>query len=345
MVPPRFSAWTGFILGGLGGWRDGGQRPPNFGPPGGSGHGPPDTGPPPGLGIGSPAGGPPSGPPFNSSDHVPPFPIPGRPPSEIQSAWTMQDGTPTGSMVVPVATAYPTPLNNYTVAPSANGTSSQGNCTLIDSPLTNEEQVGDSIWGTLCQQPLKEWLDKPDGTKYTDPPWGNHTTRDSDPTIQGDIPVTNVTRYYDWTISRTQISPDGVLRDALLVNNQFPGPMIEANYGDWIEVSVHNNILLPEEGTAMHWHGIIQRETPWMDGTPGIGQCPIAPGESHTYRFRADVYGTTFWHAHYSAQYTAGAAGPLIIHGPSVKSYDVDVGPVMLSDCKAFKGRHKGDRC
>jgi FtsP/CotA-like multicopper oxidase with cupredoxin domain len=31
--------------------------------------------------------------------------------------------------------------------------------------------------------------------------------------------------------------------------------MIEANWGDWIEVQVTNNIAGPEEGTAIHWHG------------------------------------------------------------------------------------------
>lgn len=252
------------------------------------------------------------------------------PPQNIPTMYTTHTAT-VCSTGIPIPTANATQHGNYTVIPASNSTNAS--CMLIDSPLTNSEQVGDSTWGTLCHQPLQHWLDKPNGTKYTTPPWGNHTTRNTDPTLQGDIPITNVTRYYDWTVSRSQLSPDGVLRDVILVNNQFPGPMIEANFGDWIEVRVHNNISGPEEGTATHWHGVLQRETPWMDGTPGVAQCPIAPGESYTYRFRAEVYGTTFWHAHYSAQYTAGAVGPMVIHGPSVRDYDVDLGPIMLSDC------------
>ena len=233
------------------------------------------------------------------------------------------------SASVHIPTTSAVPPENSTQAPVSNNS----DCVLVESPLTNSEQVGDSIWGTLCQQALQKWLDKADGTKSTSAPWGNHTTRDTDPTKHQHIPVTNVTRSYDWTVTRSRISPDGVLRDVILINNQFPGPLIEANFGDWIEVHVHNNISNPEEGTAIHWHGFTQRETPWMDGTPGIGQCPIAPGASFTYRFRAEVYGTSFWHAHYSAQYTAGAAGPMVVHGPSVTGYDVDLGPVMLSDC------------
>lgn len=66
----------------------------------------------------------------------------------------------------------------------------------------------------------------------------------------------------------------------ILINGQFPGPMIEANWGDYIEVIVHNNITGPEEGTSLHWHGMLQKDTPWMDGVPSISQCPIAPGST-----------------------------------------------------------------
>ena len=62
--------------------------------------------------------------------------------------------------------------------------------------------------------------------------------------------------------------------------------------GDWIEVRVKNNI--PDEGTSIHWHGLLQKNTQYMDGTPGVSQCPIAPGSEFTYRFQADLYGTSW---------------------------------------------------
>lgn len=103
--------------------------------------------------------------------------------------------------------------------------------------------------------------------------------------------------------------------------------------GDWIQVTVHNGLGEEEnEGTSMHWHGFLQKESQWMDGVPGVQQCPIPPGESFTYRFRAEQYGTTWYHSHYSAQYSGGAAGPLIVYGPDSSSYDIDIGPVMVSD-------------
>jgi FtsP/CotA-like multicopper oxidase with cupredoxin domain len=67
------------------------------------------------------------------------------------------------------------------------------------------------------------------------------------------VPTTNVTRSYDFTITRSTLAPDGVPFPVMIVNGEFPGPLIEANWGDLIEVNVHNNITGPEEGTVMHW--------------------------------------------------------------------------------------------
>lgn len=89
--------------------------------------------------------------------------------------------------------------------------------------------------------------------------------------------------------------------------------MIEANWGDTIQVTVQNNI--ENEGTSLHWHGILQKKTPWYDGVPSVQQCPIAPGKTFTYTFNAETYGTTWYHSHYSAQYADGLLGPLIIYG------------------------------
>lgn len=145
-------------------------------------------------------------------------------------------------------------------------------------------------------------------------------------------PDTGVIRSYDFTISRGFIAPDGVNKSVLLINNQFPAPTLEANWGDKFQVTVHNQITGPEEGTALHWHGILQRKTPWFDGVPSVQQCPIPPGKSFTYTFKADLYGTSWYHSHYSAQYAGGLLGPMIIHGPSNYKYDIDVGPVLLTD-------------
>lgn len=119
----------------------------------------------------------------------------------------------------------------------------------------------------------------------------------------------------------------------MLINGQFPGPTIEANWGDTFSINVHNQITEPEEGTALHWHGLLQRATPWFDGVPAVQQCPIAPGKSLTYTFKADLFGTSWYHSHYSAQYAGGLFGAMIVHGPHENIlYDTDLGPVLLTD-------------
>ena len=76
-----------------------------------------------------------------------------------------------------------------------------------------------------------------------------------------DPPNTGVIRTYDFTIKRQTKAPDGYLKNVLTINGQFPAPLIEANWGDTIQVTVHNQIDNPPEGTALHWHGILQKKS------------------------------------------------------------------------------------
>ncbi|KAG9236721.1 Cupredoxin [Amylocarpus encephaloides] len=161
-------------------------------------------------------------------------------------------------------------------------------------------------------------------------PWGQKTANNTNP--YQDPPITGVIRRYDFTITRGRKAPDGYLKEMLLINGQFPAPLIEANWGDTIQVTVRNKITTPREGVALHWHGILQKASQWMDGVPGVSQCPIPPGGTFTYSFLADLYGSSWYHSHYSAQYSAGLVGPLIIHGPDTVRYDIDKGPILLTD-------------
>ncbi|KAF2440290.1 multicopper oxidase [Karstenula rhodostoma CBS 690.94] len=121
-----------------------------------------------------------------------------------------------------------------------------------------------------------------------------------------------VTREYDWTISEHDLNPDGVYRSMILINSIFPGPLIECNEGDEIVVHVHNKA---SNATSIHWHGMFQNGTNWMDGTVGISQCPIAPGQSFTYRFKVtDQTGTYWYHSHMGMQASDGLVGPIVVH-------------------------------
>ncbi|KAI1324925.1 multicopper oxidase [Xylariaceae sp. FL0255] len=196
----------------------------------------------------------------------------------------------------------------------------------VIATLTSTAQNGISPWGTLSAPTLPPWI----GSTGTIP-WGGRTPSNSDPYTHA--PFTGVTRYYNFNISRGVIAPDGYEKSVILVNGQFPGPLIEANWGDSIQVQVYNDIETEQqEGTAIHWHGFLQSHTPWEDGTPGVAQCPIPPGSSFTYNFRAELYGSSWYHSHYSAQYSGGLFGPIVVYGPRNVKYDIDLGPIMVND-------------
>ncbi|KAI0406861.1 Cupredoxin [Xylaria palmicola] len=123
------------------------------------------------------------------------------------------------------------------------------------------------------------------------------------------------TREYVFDISEALAAPDGFQKPMILANGQSPGPLIEANTGDTIRVHVNN--LMTNWSTTIHWHGIDQRNTTWMDGVSAVSQCGIPPGRSFTYEFRIDGQrGTFWWHAHLSVQYSDGLYGPIVVHDP-----------------------------
>lgn len=192
--------------------------------------------------------------------------------------------------------------------------------------LKQKETNGKSLLGSLSAPTFSKFI--PSRKRQTATPWGNRSTLNSD---ASSAPVTGTVRTYDFTIARSTLSPDGVSRPVILINGAFPGPTIEANWGDTIVVNVHNN--MDNEGTSLHWHGLLQTDSNDQDGVPGVTQCPIAPGQSYTYTFQASSYGTSWYHAHYSAQYTSGLYGAMVIHGPTDNApYDIDLGPVLLAD-------------
>lgn len=116
-----------------------------------------------------------------------------------------------------------------------------------------------------------------------------------------------------------------------MVNGEFPGPLIEANWGDTVEVTVTN--YLTANGTSMHFHGVRQLNTNDMDGVASITQCPIpGNGGSMTYTWVAQQYGPSWYHSHYSIQAWEGILGPVIINGPTTAEFDIDLGPVVVND-------------
>ncbi|XP_072045969.1 uncharacterized protein [Amphiura filiformis] len=131
---------------------------------------------------------------------------------------------------------------------------------------------------------------------------------------------------------------NGVQRPIVTVNRQIPGPPIEVCEDDDIEVKVWNR-LGNSEGTTIHWHGIHQRDTQYMDGAAMITQCPISAQSSFTYNFKASPAGTRWWHSHSNQQRQDGAFGAFIIkQAPerdvqsALYDYDLSEHVVFLQD-------------
>jgi hypothetical protein len=97
-----------------------------------------------------------------------------------------------------------------------------------------------------------------------------------------DFDAVPTVREYNWTIKEIEASPDGVMRPMLTINGKFPGELVRCNEGDTIVVNIENNST---NATSIHWHGILQNGTNWMDGTSGVTQCPVAPGRKFQYKF------------------------------------------------------------
>ena len=124
---------------------------------------------------------------------------------------------------------------------------------------------------------------------------------------------TGITRKYFLNLTDGEVNADGTpMKDAKLFNGTYPGPWIQACWGDELEITVLNSMKKSKQGSTIHWHGIRQLNSVSMDGVNGITQCPIAPGSEFTYKFKALQYGSSWYHSHYSLQYADGLVGPYV---------------------------------
>ncbi|XP_033744816.1 laccase-3-like isoform X2 [Pecten maximus] len=109
------------------------------------------------------------------------------------------------------------------------------------------------------------------------------------------------------------ITADGWEQERLVTvaNASLPGPPIIVYEGQRLKVNVINE--LQSDTVTIHWHGLPQYNTPWMDGVAFVSQCPILPGQSFTYDFIAEPKGTYWYHSHVGSQRTKGLNGALIV--------------------------------
>ncbi len=98
---------------------------------------------------------------------------------------------------------------------------------------------------------------------------------------------------------------------ALTFDGTSPGPELRVRQGDVAEVVLRNEDV--DEGVTIHWHGIDVPNA--EDGVAGVTQNAVLPGESYTYRFRAEQVGTFWYHTHQvsSKEVKRGLFGVVVI--------------------------------
>jgi manganese oxidase len=77
-----------------------------------------------------------------------------------------------------------------------------------------------------------------------------------------------------------------------------PGPTIRVRQGDRVVVDFENTHVHPH---VIHWHGQL---VGWeSDGTPGVNQDSVMPGDTFRYEFVAKKAGTLWYHCHVDTQF------------------------------------------
>ncbi len=115
-------------------------------------------------------------------------------------------------------------------------------------------------------------------------------------------------------------------------NGRVPGPLIEVQEGDTVEIRLINKLPQP---TTIHWHGL--PIPPEQDGNP---MDPILPGKELIYRFTLpEGSAGTYWYHPHPHEYTAeqvfrGLAAPFIVRAKNDPLKDIPERNLMISDLK-----------
>ena len=140
--------------------------------------------------------------------------------------------------------------------------------------------------------------------------------------------------------SNPQFVDGKTYRMAIGVNGQIPGPTLIVHDGQKVVIHVHNN--MSSEGISIHWHGMFQMGTPWMDGVGQVTQCQIGPSSSYTYMYKASPSGTFWYHSHSGAQRTDGFFGALIVREKTNEYNDIKAQLALqsVSNFEDLPGEH-----
>jgi multicopper oxidase len=143
--------------------------------------------------------------------------------------------------------------------------------------------------------------------------------------VEAARPHTGRTVLAELTAARADIDLGGTVARTLAFGDTVPGPLIRANVGDEVAVTVKNRL---DHATSVHWHGIALRND--MDGaTPATRD--IDAGKDFTYRFSVPHPGTYWAHPHTGLDADYGMYLPVIVDDPA-ESGDYDAEWIVVLD-------------
>ncbi len=130
---------------------------------------------------------------------------------------------------------------------------------------------------------------------------------------------TGVTREYTITVEEKNIEyAPGLFFTAWVYNGSIPGPVIRANVGDTVKITLVNNATLAH---SIHVHGFEYNVTD--DGAQMSPGSIVPPGGSYTYTFTATRPGFYPYHCHSNDRYPVsvhiqqGLQGGIIVEDPA----------------------------
>jgi len=102
------------------------------------------------------------------------------------------------------------------------------------------------------------------------------------------------TKHFELTASVIdwEVAP-GEIVQAWAYNGMVPGPRIDLDVGDTVEVQITNELPI---GTDIHWHGIDVPND--QDGVSPITQDLVSSGDTYTYRFTVTEPAIGMYHPH-----------------------------------------------
>ncbi|XP_020535413.1 L-ascorbate oxidase homolog [Jatropha curcas] len=117
--------------------------------------------------------------------------------------------------------------------------------------------------------------------------------------------------YYDWSVNLSLRAPLGITKEVIVINGQFPGPVLNVTTNDVVTINIHNNL---DDPFLMTWNGVQLRRNSWQDGVQGTN-CPIKPGKNWTYSFQfKDQIGSFFYFPTLLLHKAAGGYGAIHVN-------------------------------